>query len=122
MFRNCLIVILLIFAFKANAAAPSPLGMWTEVSGSGMARIAECKKPAGALCAMGLARDRVGQIVETGIVLSDIRPDGRNRWKGTYHHGRQKLAATLSMVDQRQVKMRVCMLVMCQTALYARAK
>jgi len=123
MFRNCLIVILLVIAFKTHAAAPSPLvGTWTEIGGPGMARIESCKTADGALCAVGLSRNKVGKIVETGLVLSDVRPDGTDRWKGTYHHGKQKLPATLSLIDQRQVKMRVCMLMLCQTAVYARIK
>jgi uncharacterized protein (DUF2147 family) len=121
MFRNFLIVIVLIIAFKAKAATPSPLvGTWTEVGGPGMARIAPCTGTPGMLCAMGLARKKSGGLAETGIVLSEVRPDGANRWRGTYHNGKQKLPATLNQTRAGEVSMKVCMLMLCQTAIYRR--
>lgn len=123
MVRNCLIIVLLLTTFRAEAAATSPLlGTWSEVGGPGIARIEPCVAASQALCAMGLARNKEGRLVETGVALSDLRPDGSNRWKGAYHHGRQRLSATVSMIDQRRVKLRVCMLVLCQTAIYVRSR
>lgn len=123
MFRLCLILVLMLIDAKADAATPSPLlGTWREVGGPGMARIEHCKKTQGALCATGLDGGGSGQIVETGLVLSDIRPNGTDRWKGTYHDGKRKLPAKLSLIDPGKVKMRVCMLMLCQTAVYTRTK
>lgn len=51
---------------------------------------------------------------------TDYRREMLARSLGTYHHGKQKLPATLSLINQRQVKMRACMLMLCQTATYAR--
>jgi uncharacterized protein (DUF2147 family) len=124
MIRNLLFVLLLVCAFKSHAAGPvSPLvGTWTEVDGPGIARIGPCPGTPAMLCATGLARKKAGGMAETGIVLSEVRPDGANRWRGTYHNGKQKLPATLSMARPGEVSMRVCILVLCQTAVYKRGK
>ncbi|MBY0285187.1 MAG: DUF2147 domain-containing protein [Sphingomonas sp.] len=103
---------------------PSPLlGTWTEIDGPGAARIEPCSKTPGRLCATGLARRAKGQPgqVETGLVLSDVTLDGPNRWRGTYHDGKRQLPATLRLMSPRVVEMKVCILMFCQTARYARA-
>ena len=123
MLRLSLLLLLLLCAAKSHAVVPSPLvGTWTEVGGSGMARIGACAQTPAALCATGLGRNAAGQVVETGIVLSNVRPNGANRWRGTYHHGKQRLSATLNLMGAGKVRMKVCMLLLCQTAIYARSK
>jgi uncharacterized protein (DUF2147 family) len=123
MIRNCLVATMLTVASTANAKASSPLvGTWSEVDGRGMARIDSCETQKSALCATGLSRNRAGQIVEVGLVVSDIRPDGKNRWSGTYHQGKRRLPATIYLIDGRQVKLTVCIAMICQTANYTRTK
>lgn len=118
---------LLMTALLSEASAttsPSPLlGTWTEIDGPGMARIEPCSKLPGRLCAIGLARRTKGQPgqVETGIVLSDVTLDGANRWRGTYHDGSRRLPATLRLMSPRVVEMKVCILMFCKAARYARA-
>lgn len=105
-------------------ATPSPLlGTWTEINGPGAARIEPCNKKPGLLCATGLARRAKGQPgqVETGLVLSDVTLEGPNLWRGTYHDGKRLLPATLRLMSPRVVEMKVCILMFCQTAKYARA-
>ncbi|OYY89976.1 MAG: hypothetical protein B7Y45_09650 [Sphingomonas sp. 28-66-16] len=99
------------------------LGIWTEINGPGAARIEPCNQGPARLCATGLARRANGQPgrVDDGIVLSDITLDGPNRWRGTYHDGKRLLPATLRLMSPRVVEMKVCILVFCQTARYARA-
>lgn len=123
MLKNILIALLVFFAVNAQAGTISPLiGTWNEVNGPGMARINSCAVAKSTLCATGLGRNASGQIVDTGLVLTDVRPDGVNRWRGTYHEGKRKLPATLRLVSPQQVTMKVCLLVICQTATYARVK
>lgn len=119
--------LMLMTAMLSDAATvtnPSPLlGTWTEINGPGAARIEPCAKVPGRLCAIGLARRANGQPgrVDTGIVLSDVTLDGPNRWRGTYHDGKRMLPATLRLMSPRVVEMKVCILLFCQTARYARA-
>lgn len=111
-------------AEPATPANHSPLlGIWTEINGPGAARIEPCKQTAGRLCATGLARRANGQPgrVDAGIVLSDLALDGPNRWRGTYHDGKRQLPATVRLVSPRVVEMKVCILMFCQSARYARA-
>jgi uncharacterized protein (DUF2147 family) len=118
-----LIALLVLCAVKAHAAAPSPLiGTWSEVGGPGMARIATCPGASSALCATGLSRNKAGQIVETGLVLTNVQPDGTNRWRGSYLDGSRKLPATIRLINPQKVTMKVCVLVICQTATYQRVK
>jgi uncharacterized protein (DUF2147 family) len=118
MFRTLCIAAACFFAGQATAAPPSPLvGVWVEVNGPGMARIAPCADAPDRLCAMGLAR-RTG--AETGLVMTGISADGANRWRGTYHDGNRKLPATLRLPQANRVDMKVCLFVICQTAHYAR--
>lgn len=118
--------LLLMTAVLSEAAAmpnPSPLlGNWTEINGPGAARIEPCRKVAGRLCAVGLAKRAKGQAdqVETGIVLSEIAMEGPNRWRGMYHDGKRLLPATLRLMSPRVVEMKVCILFFCQAARYAR--
>lgn len=120
MFKNCLILILIVIAFKVDAAnPPSPLvGTWQEVGGTGMARIEPCAATPQALCATGLARNKAGKIVETGLVLSGVTATGRDAWKGTYRGDGRKLPATLQLLSPQRVRMKVCLLVVCQSATY----
>jgi uncharacterized protein (DUF2147 family) len=123
MFRNCLIVILLVIAFRADAAAPSPLvGTWQEVGGTGMARIEACSGAPQVLCGTGLARNKAGQLVETGLVLSGVTAAGKDRWKGTYRGDGRKLPATLQLLGPKRVKMKVCLLAFCQSATYEKVR
>ena len=117
-------LIALAAAALATQALPPPssplIGVWIEVSGPGIARIAPCPDRADQLCATGLAR-RPGQpMAETGLVMSGIKAAGQNRWRGTYHHGRQTLPATLRLTGGNQVQMKVCLFLLCQSASYAR--
>lgn len=108
-------------AGKAFAAPASPLvGVWVEINGPGMARIAPCATLPDRLCAIGLARKAGASPVETGLVLSDIRAAGSNRWRGSYHDGNRTLPATLRIVGPQRVEMKVCLFVLCQTASYQR--
>lgn len=118
--------LMLMTAMLSEAGAmpnPSPLlGTWTEINGPGAARIEPCRTTPGRLCATGLARRANGQPgqVETGLVLSDVTLEGPNRWRGTYHDGKRLLPATLRLMSPRVVEMKVCILMFCQTAQYAR--
>lgn len=119
-------LLLLTAALTDPATLPNPsplLGTWTEINGPGAARIEPCKQTAGRLCATGLARRPNGQPgrVDAGIVLSDLALDGPNRWRGTYHDGKRLLPATVRLVSPRVVEMKVCILMFCQTARYARS-
>lgn len=108
-------------ALLASPPPASPLvGTWVERDGPGMAMIGPCASTPGRLCATGLQRQPGGKTVQTGPVMSDIRADGANRWRGSYHHGKRKLPATLRLTAEREVKMRVCMMVICQSATYVR--
>jgi len=114
-----------VLAEPVTLANHSPLlGIWTEINGPGAARIELCKQTAGRLCATGLARSKDGQPgrVDAGIVLSDLALDGPNRWRGTYHDGKRLLPATVRLVSPRVVEMKVCILLFCQSARYARAE
>jgi len=119
--------LMLMTAMLSEAGAmpnPSPLlGTWTEINGPGAARIEPCRTTPDRLCATGLARRPNGQPgqTETGLVLSDVTLDGPNRWRGTYHDGKRLLPATLRLMSPRVVEMKVCILMFCQTAQYARA-
>ena len=121
MLKHLLTAALAFAAGQAHAAPPSPLiGVWIEVNGPGMARIAPCARTVDALCATGLARRSQGAPAETGIVLSDVRPAPGDRWRGLYHQGKQRLPATLRLTDPDRVEMKVCLLLFCQSATYAR--
>jgi uncharacterized protein (DUF2147 family) len=123
MLRTCLIAFASFWAGQASAAPVSPLlGVWAEVNGPGMARLAPCPRSAELVCATGLSRNSAGKVTEKGLVLTDVRLEGANRWRGTYHDGSRKLPATLRMAGPNQVQMKVCLLVICQTATYARAR
>lgn len=106
----------------AAAAKVSPLaGTWSEVKGPGLARIGPCPDAPTLLCAMGLDRRAPGR-PETGLVLTGIRPSGPAKWRGTYHDGSRRLPATIRFSGPQQVEMKVCLVVICQTATYARVK
>lgn len=123
MLKQAIIVIVAFLAGQAHAAPPSPLiGVWIEVNGPGMARIAPCAAAPGALCATGLARRAGGDPAETGIVLSDIRPAPPSGWQGRYHQGGRTLPATLRLTEPGRVEMKVCLFLFCQRATYARAR
>lgn len=123
MIKHLLITALAFAAGQAHAAPASPLiGVWIEVNGPGMARIAPCPNVDGALCATGLARRAQGGTTDTGIVLSDIRAAESNRWQGLHHQGKQRLPATLRLADADRVEMKVCLLLFCQTARYTRLR
>lgn len=123
MIRICLLMLAAFLSGQAIAAPTSPLiGVWVEVNGPGMARIEPCSGSVNMLCATGLDRRPAGRLVETGLVLSQVRPDGAARWRGTYHDGTRKLPATLRLTSPQKVQMRVCLFVICQTATYARTK
>lgn len=110
-------------AAEAEAATPSPLvGTWTEIDGPGAARIAPCATAPERLCAIGLER-RAGSTdrVEGGIVLSDIAVSGTNAWRGRYHDGRRRYAASLRLLGPATVEMKVCVLFICQSARYGRS-
>lgn len=118
----CLLAIAFFFG-KATAAPSSPLiGLWLEVDGPGIARIEPCANNRKQLCAMGLSRRSGAVAIETGIALSAIQPTGENRWRGSYHDGKRKLPATLRMANANRVEMKVCILVLCQTATYTRQR
>lgn len=120
MFRPIALVAAVLVASQALASPASPLvGVWIEVDGPGKARIAPCADAADRLCAIGLAQ-RAGTTVETGLVLSNIREAGISRWQGTYHDNKRHLPATLRLLDQRRVEMKVCVFILCQTATYTR--
>lgn len=111
------------FVGQATAAPSSPLiGLWLEVGGTGAARIEPCANNRKQLCAMGLSRRSGAAPIETGIALSAIQPSGENRWRGAYHDGTRKLPATLRMANANRVEMKVCILVLCQTATYTRQR
>lgn len=123
MLKNCLVFILLFIAVKLNAATPSPLvGTWQEIGGPGIARIGPCAAAPQALCATGLSRNKSGQLVETGLVLSGVTATGSGRWKGTYRADGRKLPATLQLLSPQRVKMKVCILAFCQSATYQKIK
>jgi uncharacterized protein (DUF2147 family) len=105
-----------------NPVHASPLlGIWIEDNGPGAARIAPCTEAPQRLCATGYDRLPNGKIGRKGaVVLRDLQPDGKNRWRGTYLDGDRKLPATVRLVANGKVTMRVCLLVLCQTATYAR--
>lgn len=110
-------------AGRADAAPQSPLsGVWVEVNGPGKARIGPCPQTPDRLCAFGLDRSVADRPVETGLVMSDVRPSGTGRWKGSYHDGTRRLPATLQLVSAREVRMKVCLLMLCQSATYVRAE
>jgi uncharacterized protein (DUF2147 family) len=99
------------------------LGVWIEVNGPGAARIEPCKGMPERLCAVGLARRTNGQagLADDGIVLSDLKLDGPNSWRGRYHDGKRLLPATVRFMSPQVVEMKVCVFVICQSARYARA-
>ncbi|MFZ4690094.1 MAG: hypothetical protein ACOYLS_12710 [Polymorphobacter sp.] len=119
---------LVLMTLALSATVPmtdqSPLlGVWIEVNGPGAARIEPCKQMQDRLCAIGLARRAKGQpgLVDDGIVLSDLKLDGTNRWRGSYHDGKRLLPATVRFMSSQVVEMKVCILVICQSARYTRA-
>jgi uncharacterized protein (DUF2147 family) len=116
-------IILLATAFVAGQAVATPtsplIGMWVEVNGTGMARIGPCSTSVDRLCATGIAR-RSGTLLETGLVMSDIRTSGANRWRGTYLDNGRSLPATLKRVGERHIELKVCIFVLCQSATYER--
>lgn len=116
------LVTVVVFVGEATAAPKSPLiGVWGEVNGSGTARIQPCAYNQN-LCAIGLSRRAAAPPIETGIVLSAIRPAGQNRWRGTYHDGKRKLPASLRLTSHNRVEMKVCIAFLCQTATYNRQR
>ncbi|MCL9998934.1 MAG: hypothetical protein NBV68_06100 [Erythrobacter sp.] len=103
------------------AQASGLLGMWTENGGPGAARIAPCGAAADQLCATGYDRNPDGSVGrKRAVVLRDLKPDGKNRWRGTYLDGSRKLPATVTLVAKGKVSMRVCLLILCQTVSYTR--
>lgn len=123
MIKSIILGSAIVLAAKASAATPSPLiGVWIEVNGPGMARIAPCTAAPDRLCATGLARRQGKPPAETGIVMSDIVVNGASEWRGLYHEGKRKLAATLRMPERDRVEMKVCIFLLCQSARYARAQ
>lgn len=108
--------------FAAATATNSPLvGTWAEIGGTGAARIERCAANSDQLCATGLARRADGKpgFVDDGLVLTGIIVAGKG-WKGTYLDGNRKLPAELNLESADKVRMKVCLLFMCQTARYAR--
>lgn len=119
----CLCILALIWTLlPLHAAQASPLlGLWTENGGPGAARIAPCGAAPILLCATGYDRlpdGKVGRKRE--VVLRDLKPDGKNRWRGFYLDGNRKLPAKVKLVAKGKVTMRVCVFVICQTASYSR--
>ncbi len=113
----------LFFAFSPlHAAQESPLlGMWTENGGPGAARIGPCSAAPTLLCATGYDRNADGSVGrKRGIVLRDLKADGKNRWRGTYLDGSRKLPATVTLTANGKVTMRVCLLMFCQSVTYTR--
>jgi uncharacterized protein (DUF2147 family) len=122
MFKHIILVTAGLVAGQALAAPASPLvGVWVEVNGPGMARIAPCSAAPDRLCVTGLSRKAGGVTVEIGLVMTDIRATGSNRWRGTYLDGKRTLPATLRIVGERRVELKVCLLFLCQTASYERS-
>jgi uncharacterized protein (DUF2147 family) len=119
----CLCILAMIWTLSPlDAARASPLlGMWTENGGPGAARIAACGSATEPLCATGYDRLPDGSVGrKRAIVLRDLKPDGKNRWRGTYLDGNRKLPATVKLVAKGKVSMRVCLLILCQTVTYTR--
>lgn len=114
----------LVAANSAFAAEPAGLrGVWSAADGSARVRIAPCAATPERLCATVIAdkpdpgeRSAVGE-----IGMSDIIQDGANRWRGQYHHGAQRLPATLRLRGDR-IDMRVCVGLFCSTDQYLRAE
>jgi uncharacterized protein (DUF2147 family) len=122
MFKPIAIAIAAFISGQAFATPASPLlGVWVEVNGPGLARIAPCSATPARLCATGLARQSGGAPIDTVLVMTDIRPDGANRWRGIYHDNSRKLSATLRFVHDNRVEMKVCLFILCQTASYQRS-
>lgn len=106
---------------SASVTASPLLGVWIEISGTGAARIAPCPQRPDALCAVGGERRRDGSLSIGGaIVLENVVAAGANRWRGQYIDGGRKLPASISMEGTRVVAMKVCLLIVCQTARYER--
>jgi uncharacterized protein (DUF2147 family) len=73
------------------------------------------------LCATGYDRNADGSVGrKRGIVLRDLKADGKNRWRGTYLDGSRKLPATVTLTANGKVTMRVCLLMFCQSVTYTR--
>jgi uncharacterized protein (DUF2147 family) len=117
----CVIAMLFVVALPQQAKASPLLGLWTENGGPGAARIAPCSGAPQLLCATGYDRRPDGSVGRKGaVVLRDLKPVGKNRWRGTYLDGNRKLPATVTITANGKVTMRVCLLVLCQTASYTR--
>lgn len=119
---------LVVLAAALTAVAPMPersplVGVWIEVNGPGAARIEPCRQLQDRLCAIGMAPRSNGQtgMVDDGIVLSDLKLDGVNRWRGSYHDGNRLLPATVRFMSPQVVEMKVCVFVICQSVRYARS-
>jgi uncharacterized protein (DUF2147 family) len=121
-----------LFAVCALAAATSAFaseasdlrGTWTTADGAATVRIAACPNAADRLCAVVIgdkpepgARSAVGE-----IGMSEIVPNGQNRWRGQYHNGEQKLPATLRMRGADRIDLRVCVGIFCSTDQFLRAR
>lgn len=116
------IAAMLCFLSLPQQAKASPLlGLWTENGGPGAARMAPCSDAPQRLCATGYDGLPNGTIGRKGaVVLRDLKPDGQKRWRGTYLDGGRTLPATVKLVANGKVTMRVCLVVLCQTVTYTR--
>lgn len=108
--QRVLILSLMLMGTTAWAAPTAPLaGIWQQDDNSSTVRISACGKP-GDLCATVIAeRLAPGEpSLLNKVVAREIKPSGKQIWKGKYVADAQPMAATAKLSGKDRMTFKVC--------------
>jgi uncharacterized protein (DUF2147 family) len=121
--HSLLLLSLILTGTTAWAAPAAPLaGVWRQTDNSATVRIAPCGNR-GELCATVIAeRLAPGEPSQLNqVVARDIRPAGKQSWKGKYLADGQSLAATAKLSGNDRMTFKVCVMpLLCDTLRFNR--
>ncbi len=120
------VVVLLAIAAGAPGAAAQDAGIggrWSPMDGSTIINIAPCAAQASRLCAVVEQETLApGEPSLRGqVVVGDLAPSGRGRWRGRYVEGGVDYGATVRLISPSLVEFRICVApFLCATDRYRR--
>ncbi len=108
----------------AQTASPSLNGVWIAEDGSTTVRIAPCAGSTNMCATIIKERLPLPKGATSGInqvIVKDMKPSGKNSWKGKFVDGQGTLNATAKLLKPTSLAFRACLaVVLCETINYKR--